>query len=226
MVSKTIIVLPAYEAAKTLKPTLDRLPLCYERVILCDDGSSDNTVAISTELGIETLIHAKNLGYGANQKTLYNKALSYGPDIIIMVHPDNQYDTGIIPEMIKKIESGSDFIMGSRIKRLKFGMPLWKHLSNSVLTFFQNKIIGTHLTEFHSGLRAYKASSLAKINFYSFSDGFAFDSEMIVAFRKKGFIFDEVKTTCIYENDSSSIGFWESVVYGYKTLVIFIKYLF
>jgi glycosyltransferase involved in cell wall biosynthesis len=226
MVSKTIIVLPAYRAEKTLEATLRSLPLCYEKIILCDDASNDRTVEISRKLNIETIIHEKNKGYGANQKTLYTKALEYHPDIIIMVHPDNQYDTSVVPQMIEKIQAGADFVMGSRIQAMTHGMPWWKYISNKTLTYIQNKIIGTYLTEFHSGLRAYKTSSLTQIPFMTFADGFVFDSEMILAFRKKGFRFDEVMTTCVYEKDSSSIGFWKSLTYGAQTLILFIKQLF
>jgi len=227
MKPKVVIVMPAYNAARTIEKTYINLPKVYEKIILCDDASNDNTIQASKQIReIEIITHPKNKGYGGNQKTLYTSALQYDPDIIIMVHPDNQYNTSCLPEMIAQISNGqASFVMGSRIKSArKYGMPMWKYVSNRILTFFQNIVLRTKLSEFHSGLRAYDARILRTIPYNSFSDDFVFDAEMITCWRAYNHNIGEVDTECYYTDEVSSINFRRSVTYGLQTLQTLLKY--
>jgi len=167
---KVVIVLPAYNAEKTLLKTYKDIPNKYRKnIILVDDLSNDKTVAIAKKLKIKVFVHKKNLGYGGNQKTCYQQALKLNPDIVIMLHPDYQYDPKLIPALVAMIESGNyDVVLGSRILgggALKGGMPLYKYISNRFLTFFENLCTGKKLSEYHTGLRAYKAEVLKNVNF-------------------------------------------------------------
>ena len=222
---EVVIVMPAYNAAKTLEITYKNLPKVYDHVILCDDFSMDETLTASRTLGIETISHDVNKGYGGNQKTLYDAALKRDCDVIVMVHPDNQYETPRLPEMIEMIRSGkADMVLGSRMTTArKNGMPWWRLLSNRFLTILQNKAFGTHLSEFHSGLRAYRASLLASIDYHSFSDDFVFDSQMIAAIIAHNYKIGEVEVECIYHDEVSSINFGRSVKYGLETLKTLFK---
>ncbi len=220
-----IVVMPAYNAKKTLEKTCANLPKIYSEIIVCDDGSVDGTFEQSQKLNVTTLRHDCNRGYGANQKTLYDYALAKSPSIIIMVHPDNQYTTDCLPEMVAKIEGGAGLVIGTRMKTaLKNRMPWWKYLSNRFLTFLQNRTFRTNLSEFHSGLRGYDARSLASLPYRGFSDDFVFDSEVIANMRGRGYSIEEVPTECYYNKDVSSINFARSVTYGLQTLKTLLRY--
>lgn len=225
--SRIVIVMPAYYAEKTLRATHAALPRVYEKIILCDDRSLDKTFEISKELGIDSIQHEKNVGYGGNQKTLYDVAKKMGADIIIMVHPDNQYDTRCLPQMIKLIENGAtDMVLGSRIESaLENGMPIWKYAGNYFLTLMQNLFFRTAMSEFHSGLRAYRAEIFSKMPYHLFSDDFVFDSEVIAYLIANRYKISEVKTNCYYTSDASSTSFSQSVKYGLATLGVIFKYL-
>ena len=218
--------MPAYYAEKTLEATYRNLPQAYDEVILCDDGSQDNTSVVSKKLGITTIRHNKNIGYGGNQKTLYAAALAKNPDIIVMVHPDNQYDTTSVPAMVNLITSGSaDLVLGTRMENaLANHMPLWKYAGNRFLTTLQNITFRTRLSEFHSGLRAYNATLLKKVPFEKFSNDFVFDSQMIAWHIAHGYKLGEVPTNCYYNDLSSSISFRRSVRYGLATTKVLADY--
>src|SRR3989338_175305 len=216
---KTIIVLPAYNAAKTLKITLDDIPKdVVDDIILVDDASKDDTVEVARQLGLKVFVHEKNKGYGGNQKTCYAKALELGADIVVMVHPDYQYDHKVIPQLIEPIKNGSaDAVFGSRMMKggaLEGGMPLWKHNANILLTAVENVIFHTYLTEYHSGFRAYSAKLLKNIRFADNSDGFVFDTEIIVQALIKGFRIDEIPIRKRYFPEASTVRFWQGVRYG------------
>ncbi|MBA3706514.1 MAG: glycosyltransferase family 2 protein, partial [Bacteroidetes bacterium] len=224
--NKVIIVMPAYKAEKTLEDTYKNLPQVYQEVIVCDDAGGDRTFDVSKSLKLTSLRHHKNQGYGGNQKTLYKLALEHGANIIIMVHPDNQYSTDCIPEMIKKINNGSHLVIGSRMKTaLKNHMPFWKYVSNRFLTVIQNFVFKTNLSEFHSGLRAYNAHTLKTIPYQMFSNDFVFDSEMIACIQAYGYSITEVDTECFYNDTVSSINLRRSIRYGLETLKTLLKYM-
>lgn len=223
------VVLPAYNAAKTLKKTLEDIPKeLVKEIILVDDASSDNTVQLARELGLKVFVHDKNKGYGANQKTCYQKALEMGADIVIMVHPDYQYDPKVIPELIEPIKKGSsDAVFGSRIMKggaLEGGMPHWKYNANILLTALENVILGIYLTEYHSGFRAYSAKYLRNVNFMANSDGFVFDTEIIIQGRLHNMKIEEVPIRTRYFPEASMIKFWPSVIYGLGILKALFKY--
>ncbi len=222
-----IVIMPAYNAEQTVESTLRAVPLVYDEVLLCDDASRDNTFVRSEQLGITTVRHSDNRGYGANQKTLYALAFARDPDVIVMVHPDNQYDTSRIPEMIEMVRTGAaDMVLGNRMETaLKNKMPWWKYVGNRFLTSIQNKIFNTHLSEFHSGLRAYNAKALRRAPLQTFSDDFVFDSEVIAWFLANGHRVREVPVECYYNTDVSSVGFTRSAVYGCATLRTLIRYV-
>lgn len=225
---RVIVIMPAYNAKKTLEATIAGLPPIYDEIILCDDASIDGTYELSKQLGITSLRHEENRGYGGNQKTLFREALQRAPDIIIMVHPDNQYETSCLPEMIELLKKDPDIglVIGSRMKTaLKNKMPPWKYASNRFLTVCQNAVFQTDLSEFHSGLRAYRGSALASMPFENFSEGFVFDSEIIASLAAGGDRIGEVATNCYYLPESSSLGFLGSMRYGFLTLGTLGKYL-
>lgn len=227
--TKTIVVLPAYNAAKTLKNTLDAIPKeVVDEIILVDDCSKDNTVEVARGLGLKVFTHKNNLGYGANQKTCYKKALELGADIVVMVHPDYQYDPSIIKELIAPIKEGrADAVFGSRMMKggaLSGGMPLWKHNANILLTAIENVILGTYLTEYHSGFRAYSAKLLRSISYELNSDGFVFDTEIIVQIILKYFRIEEVPIRTRYFDEASSIKLCPSIIYGLQIMKTLLKY--
>ncbi len=228
---KVVVVLPAYNAAKTLKITYDAIPKnIVDDIILVDDASKDNTVEVAKELGIKTFVHPKNCGYGGNQKTCYKEALKSGADIVVMVHPDFQYDPKFIPEMIAPIARGeNDAIFGSRmlIKKnaLEGGMPIWKFVSNIFLTGIENLILGNHLSEYHSGFRAYSKKVLLLPLEYN-SDDFVFDTEIIVQMKIAGIRIGEIPISTKYFPDASMINFRRSVQYGFAVLNVMRKYIF
>lgn len=229
--SKVIVVMPAYNAAQTLVETYQNIPAEYvDKVILVDDGSIDDTVRVARDLDLELIVHPHNAGYGANQKTCYMEALRHGADIVIMLHPDGQYDPQIIPDMIAAIENGrGDFVMGSRFlpaeSALAGGMPRYKYLANRFLTTVENLVMGTKLSECHTGYRAYSRHLLETVPFLRNANDFVFDTEMIFQAHHFGFAFAEVPVSTRYFNEASSLRFWGGVVYGLKTLWVAGRYL-
>ena len=222
---KTIaVVLPAYNAAKTLEKTIKEIPLdLVDHIILGDDNSIDNTVEIANKLGIqEILCHEINKGYGANQKTLYNKCLEIGADIIIMLHPDYQYTPKLIPAMVNILgEELYDVVLGSRILgkgALDGGMPLYKYVANRVLTLVQNLLVNHKLSEYHTGYRAFSKEVLDSINFMENSDDFVFDNQMLSQIIMKDFKIAEITCPTKYFEEASSINFRRSVKYGIGVL--------
>ncbi|OGZ95183.1 MAG: hypothetical protein A3I44_05865 [Candidatus Sungbacteria bacterium RIFCSPLOWO2_02_FULL_51_17] len=228
---KVVAVMPAYRAVRTLKKTVDAIPTAWvDEVILVDDASSDDTAAHARSLGIKTVVHPKNRGYGGNQKTCYREALAAGADIVVMVHPDFQYDPAFIPELIRPIAEGAaDAMFGSRMLipggARKGGMPLWKYIANIVLTKIGNAILGLRLSEYHSGFRAYSRVVLGRIPFELNSDNFVFDTEIIAQVRMAGFRIGEIPITTRYFPEASMIGFWKSVQYGFSFLSVLLYYL-
>lgn len=228
---KIIVVLPAYNAAKTLKTTLDAIPKdVVDDVILVDDASSDDTVGEAKRLGLKVFVHSKNLGYGGNQKTCYGEALKLGADIAVMVHPDFQYDPVFIPEMIKPIVNNEcDAVFGSRMKirqnALKGGMPYWKFISNIFLTKIENFILRNNLTEYHSGFRAYN-KKVMELPLEFNSNNFVFDTEIIVQMKVAGMKIKEIPISTKYFPEASQIRLWKSVEYGLSILNVMRKYLF
>jgi glycosyltransferase involved in cell wall biosynthesis len=232
MKKKIIVVMPAYNASETiLKTYRDIPPGCVDEVILVDDNSSDNTVEISESLGIHTIAHKENRGYGANQKTCYTEALKRGADIVIMIHPDYQYDSRLVPYIIGFLEQGTcDIILGSRIRTrhetIQCGMPAYKYIFNRMLTITENIVLGQNVSDFHTGYRAYTRKVLETIPFTVNSDGFVFDTEFLVQAVFFGFRIGCVPVPVRYFSEASSIDFKNSLVYGLKTIGTLIKYLF
>lgn len=230
--NKVVVVLPAYNAALTLEKTYNEIPFnIVDEVILCDDASSDNTSALAKEIGIEHIItHEKNKGYGGNQKSLYNKALELGGDIVIMLHPDYQYTPKLIPAMVNIIgEKLYPVVLGSRILgkgALNGGMPLYKYLANRFLTFTQNLLVNYKLSEYHTGYRAFSREVLTSINFNGNSDDFVFDNEMLSQIIYKGFEIAEVTCPTKYFEEASSINFKRSVKYGLGVLRVSLNHFF
>lgn len=228
---KVIAVLPAYHAVKTLKQTIDAIPAdAVDDILLVDDASSDDTAGLARALGIHTVVHQQNTGYGGNQKTCYREALARGADIAVMVHPDFQYDPTFIPQLVAEIAEGrADACFGSRMARrggaLAGGMPYWKYLANIFLTALENFVLGFRLSEYHSGFRAYSKEVLSTLPLAENANGFVFDSEIIVQLRIAGFSIREVPITTRYFKGASMIGFWRSVEYGLSILLLLAQYL-
>jgi len=224
-----VIVMPAYNAAKTLQRTYDEIPPAYRKeIILVDDFSSDNTVEVAQNLGIKVICHPKNRGYGANQKTCYQTALADGADIIVMVHPDHQYDATVIPHLVDPlINDHADAAFGSRMlggHPMEGGMPNWKYTANIFLTAFANVVFQRYLTEIHSGFRAYSRKYLETVRFEENSNNFIFDTEIIAQGMACGLFFTEVPISTRYFKDASSINFFRSVVYGFSILGVLFRY--
>lgn len=228
---KVTIVMPAYNAEQTLEATLRDIPAgTYDDVILVDDCSRDATAELSRKLGIYTIRHEKNLGYGGNQKTCYKTALERGADIVVMLHPDNQYDARLVPYMTGLIRDGvCDVILGSRIRTrrecLQGGMPLYKYLMNRLLTLFENMVLGIAVSETHTGYRAFSREVLETIPFHKNSNDFVFDQQMIVQIVHFGFRMGEIPVPTRYFKEASSISFKRSVVYGLGTVWTMVRYL-
>ncbi len=225
---KIVVVMPAYNAARTLGATYAAIPRnAIDHVILVDDASSDNTAAIARELGLELFIHSRNRGYGANQKTCYREALRAGADIVVMVHPDYQYDPTLIPEMIQPLKDGTaEVVLGSRFMGahpVKEGMPWWKYAGNRFLTALQNRVLGLRLSEFHTGYRAYDARALRAVERDRNSDGFVFDQEILVQMLRQGMRIAEVRVPVRYFPEASSASFKQSVLYGFSVLRLLAK---
>ncbi|MDQ5824672.1 MAG: glycosyltransferase family 2 protein [Chloroflexota bacterium] len=222
---RVVVVMPAYNAARTLAKTHGDLPGdLVDKVILVDDASQDDTATIARQLGLDVIVHVQNKGYGGNQKTCYIEALNQGADVVVMLHPDNQYDATRIPSMIAPIMEGkADLVLGSRLlggrsATLQGGMPLWKYVSNRFLTIVENFALGTNLSEAHTGFRAYSRRLLTTIPFLLNSDDFVFDSEVIAQTIAFGFKIAEVPVPTRYFPEASSVNFRRSVIYGLATL--------
>jgi glycosyltransferase involved in cell wall biosynthesis len=227
---RIIVVLPAYNAAKTLEKTYADIPKdVVSGIILVDDVSQDQTVEVARALGLSVVIHVQNKGYGGNQKTCYLEALKAGADIVIMLHPDHQYDSRLIPELVRPIAEGkADMVIGSRIingKALEGGMPWWKYVSNRMLTILENIAYRERLTDGHSGFRAYSRRFLTTVPFLLNSDDFVFDSQIIAQAVRFGFQIDEIPVQARYFPEASSVNFRVSTIYGVKTLGVVLTFL-
>jgi glycosyltransferase involved in cell wall biosynthesis len=227
---KVVVVLPAYNASQTLEKTFREIPFdLVDEVVLCDDASRDNTVSVAQNIGIQHIIaHEKNKGYGGNQKSLYNKALDLGADIVIMLHPDYQYTPKLIPSMVNII--GEDLypvVLGSRILgkgALRGGMPLYKYIFNRFLTLSQNILVSYKLSEYHTGYRAFSKEVLLNINFNENSDDFVFDNQMLSQIIYAGYDIAEVTCPTKYFEEASSINFKRSTIYGLGVLTVSFKH--
>jgi glycosyltransferase involved in cell wall biosynthesis len=226
---KIIVVMPAYNAERTLERTLDDIPREWvDEILLVDDASRDGTVELARKLGLRVFVHEKNRGYGGNQKTCYTEALKLGGDIVIMVHPDHQYDPRVIPQLAAPLLNGEcDAVFGSRMlggRPLEGGMPKWKYLANIYLTAFENATFYMYLTEYHSGLRAYSRHYLETVNFMVDSDDFVFDSEIIAQAVIHGLRIKEIPIETRYFPEASQVGFLRSSIYGLSILKTLVKF--
>jgi glycosyltransferase involved in cell wall biosynthesis len=227
---RVVVVMPAYNAAKTLEMTYDDLPHhSVDSIILVDDGSRDETIDIAQKLGLKVFAHQGNFGYGANQKTCYTEALKDNASVIVMVHPDYQYDPTLLPEIIQPIvDKQCDVVFGSRMKGIsayKQGMPWWKYLANLALTWLENRVFGLKLSEFHTGYRAYSREALEKVNFLANSDNFIFDQEIVAQFVAARLKIGEIHVPTRYFPEASSTSFWASSVYGLSILGLLFRYI-
>ena len=226
---RVVAVMPAYNAARTLHKTYGAIPPgTVDRVILVDDASSDATVDIARSLNLEIFCHDRNYGYGANQKTCYREALKTECDVVVMLHPDYQYDPSLLPSVIQPILDGhADVVLGSRLlgnDPTKQGMPWWKHIGNRVLTRLENWMFGLHLSEYHTGYRAYSRRVLEDVNFGMNSDAFVFDQEIIAQIVAARFRIHEVPVPARYFAEASSASLRQSVVYGLAILRLLARY--
>ncbi len=222
--------MPAYNAARTLEATYRGLAMdVVDEVILVDDVSQDATVEIAERLGLQVVVHVQNRGYGGNQKTCYLEALKRGADVVVMVHPDNQYDSTLVPELIRPILAGEvDIVLGSRIlsgTALSGGMPLWKYVANRFLTGVENLAFGLRLSEYHTGFRAYSRRLLETLPFLLNSDDFVFDQEIMAQAVGFGFRVGEIPVPTRYFPEASSVNFRRSVQYGLDVLGLVGRYL-
>jgi GT2 family glycosyltransferase len=227
---RRVIVLPAYRAAKTLAEVVSDIPQGHaDRILLVDDASKDATVSVATALRLDVIRHQRNLGYGGNQKTCYRQALAMGADVVVMLHPDGQYDPAIIPNLCGVIESGeADIVLGSRwlgLDPAKAGMPWWKRLGNRFLTASENRVLGLDLSEYHTGYRAYSRRFLEAIPFLENSNDFVFDTQVLIQAATFGFKIGEVPAIGRYHEDASSVSFKTSTVYGLETLGALFRYV-
>jgi glycosyltransferase involved in cell wall biosynthesis len=221
---RVIVVMPAYNAARTLERTVSAIPREWvDEIILVDDSSTDDTVELARKLPLHLVWHPHNVGYGGNQKTCYLEALQRGADAVVMLHPDGQYEPNLIPKLVTPIlERRADLVLGSRMAEpgaaLAGGMPRWKYVANRALTSIENRILGTELTEMHTGYRAYSRELLLTVPFLRNAVDFSFDSEMLMQAVHFGFRIEEVPARSRYFDDASSVGFRTSAIYGLKTL--------
>jgi glycosyltransferase involved in cell wall biosynthesis len=227
---RVVAVLPAYNAERTLAATVADMPAgSVDEIILVDDGSRDRTVEIARQMGLTVLVHPQNRGYGGNQKTCYREALARGADYVVMIHPDYQYDSRIIPHAVGILELGiCDVVLGSRIRSraeaLAGGMPVYKYLSNRVLTALENLALGQNLGDFHSGFRVYRRAVLETVPFEGNSDDFVFDTQFLVQCVHFGFRLGDVPVPVRYFDEASSINFRRSLKYGLCTLGVVGRY--
>jgi glycosyltransferase involved in cell wall biosynthesis len=223
------VVMPAYNAEKTLEKTVRALPSIVDIKILVDDSSSDNTARLSEELGVQTFIHDRNYGYGRNQQTCYREALKAGADIVVMLHPDYQYTPSLVSAMADMVSSGVyDVVLGSRILgggALKGGMPLYKYVANRMLTAFQNLFLGVKLSEYHTGFRAFSKEVLQTLPLLENSDDFVFDNQMLAQAVIFGFRIGEISCPTSYFEEASSINFRRSVKYGLGVLLTTTRFI-
>jgi glycosyltransferase involved in cell wall biosynthesis len=222
---KIVVVMPARNAARTLEATIARIPREWvDEIVLVDDSSTDDTVAVAHRVAaVHVIWHPHNVGYGGNQKTCYLEALQKGADVVVMLHPDGQYEPTLIPELVAPILRGeADLVLGSRLLEpggaIAGGMPRWKLVANRILTAIENRVLGTELAEMHTGYRAYSRELLLTIPFLRNALDFSFDSEVLMQAVHFGFRIDEVPARTIYFEDASSVGFGAGLVYGAKTL--------
>ena len=221
---KVVVVMPARQAARTLEETFAAIPRdVVDEVTLVDDYSTDETVRLARTLPLRLIWHPHQVGYGGNQKTCYLDALQQGADVVVMLHPDGQYEPELIPSLIEPILAGeADLVLGSRLLEpgaaLAAGMPRWKYIANRVLTRIENAVMGTELSEAHTGYRAYSRRLLLTVPFLRNSLDFAFDSELLMQASHFGFVIREVPARCRYFEDASSVRFHSGMVYGVKTL--------
>ena len=229
---RIVVVMPAYNASLTLARTHEEVTAhgFVDRIIVVDDASRDDTAALARSLpGTEVHVHAVNRGYGANQKTCYTEALKAGADVVVMVHPDYQYDPTLVPQMIEPIERGeADIVLGSRLKSgsaLAQGMPWWKFAANRFLTWLENRVFRLSLSEYHTGYRAFRREVLETVNFTANSDGFVFDQEIIAQAVAARFRFAEIPVPTRYFAEASSASFVDSTIYGLRILFVLFWYL-
>ena len=227
---KVVVVMPAHNAAKTLKITYDAIPhQAVDQIILVDDGSTDKTLDIARELKLTVFVHTRNFGYGGNQKTCYTEALKEGADIVVMLHPDYQYEPALLPDVIAPIKAGeADIVLGSRFlggNTLKQGMPWWKFLGNKFLTKLENWTLGLNLSEYHTGYRAFSRRALEEIPFSLNSDNFVFDQEMLVQAAHLGFRIKEVAVPTKYFPDASNASLMDSIIYGLSILFLLFRFM-
>ena len=229
---RVVVVMPAYNAARTLRMTYAALPRdTVDLVILVDDGSTDDTVAIARQLDLKLFLHDRNYGYGANQKTCYAEALRAGAEIVVMVHPDYQYDPRLLPDILRPIqEDRADVVLGSRLasgsaQTLAGGMPWWKFLANRLLTRVENRVFGLDLSEYHTGYRAYRREVLESVNFTLNADRFIFDQEILAQVVAGRFRIAEVAVPTRYFAEASTASFLASVRYGIGILALTARYL-
>jgi len=231
MKPKVIIVMPAYNAATTLEKTVGDIPEGFaNEIILVDDASKDDTVKVARHLGLNVIVHNKNRGYGANQKTCYDEALRREADIIIMIHPDYQYDGSLAPLFVELIKKGvCDIVLGSRVRTrrecLNSGMPLYKYAANRFLTLLENLVSGENLAEWHTGYRAYSRRVLETIPYHCNSNGFVFDSQFLFQATYFGFRIGDLPVPCRYMREASSINLRRSTLYGLGTLRTMLQYV-
>ena len=227
---RIVVVMPAYNAEKTLKQTYDEIPKnIIDEIILIDDKSCDKTPQVAKDLNITTIVHKENTGYGGNQKTCYKAALKAGADIVIMLHPDYQYTPSLIPAIASMLVfSRYDIVIASRMisQALKGGMPLYKYIANKFLTSFENFFLGQHLSEYHTGFRGYTKEVLENLPLEDCDDDFIFDNEILVLAHYKGYEIGEVSCPTKYFPDASSINFLRSCKYGFGVIGTSIKYFF
>jgi glycosyltransferase involved in cell wall biosynthesis len=223
------IVMPAYNAALTLERTYADIPHdIVDHIILVDDVSNDQTVEIAQHLGLDVIVHRQNRGYGGNQKTCYDRALEIGAQVVVMLHPDYQYDATRIPALVEPILAGrADLTLGSRFlgDPLAGGMPRWKYVSNRFLTGVENLAFGLHLSEYHTGFRAYSRRLLEAVPYHENSDDFVFDQQVIAQAVRAGMRVEEIPVPTRYFAEASSVGFRRSVVYGLSTLRVVLDHL-
>jgi glycosyltransferase involved in cell wall biosynthesis len=220
MIHKVIIILPAYNAEKTLEKTYQNIPEIYRNgVLLVDDCSKDHTVKLAKKLKIQYLVHKKNLGYGGNQKTCFNEILKYDYEIVILLHPDYQYPPQLVEPLVKMINTGFyDCVLGSRILcggAIRGKMPIYKYISNRLLTVFENILTGAKLSEYHTGLRAYKCSVLRNLQYNNNSNDFIFDNQILMQLLAHSYKIGEISSPCQYFHEASSINLKRSIVYGF-----------